>query len=187
MLENDQYAQTITLEDGRKLGYAEFGDLQRKPIFYFHGHRSSRLEPKMYDFEKKQYEVRLIAVDRPGYGVSDFQKDRKLLDWPVDVVELADSLDIDKFAVLGGSGGGPYVAACAYTIPDRLTTCGIVSGLGPVKFGKEEMARSGRVELFFGAKIYLAIEISVLASMEVHKPIEKERYGIVDKSVPKKK
>ncbi|MHA1264406.1 MAG: alpha/beta fold hydrolase [Candidatus Helarchaeota archaeon] len=152
MAENDQYARTITLKDGRKLGYAEFGALQKKPIFYFHGHRSSRLEPKMYDFEKKSYGVRLIAVDRPGYGLSDFQKDRKILDWSNDILELADALKIDKFAVLGGSGGAPYVAACAYTIPDRITTCGIVSGLGPVKFGKEGMARNGRIELFLGRR-----------------------------------
>ncbi len=152
MLENDQYTQTITLEDGRKLGYAEFGDLQKSPIFYFHGHRSSRLEPKMYDFKKKQCNARFIAIDRPGYGLSDFQDDRTLLDWPSDVLELANALKIGKFAVLGGSGGGPYVAVCAYKIPDRLTTCGLVSGLGPIKFGTEGMMRSNRLELFFGRR-----------------------------------
>ena len=174
MLENNQYAQTITLDIGRKLGYAEFGDLQKKPVFYFHGHSSSRREPKMYDFEKKLSEVRLIAVDRPGYGLSDFQKDRKLLDWPVDVVELADALNIDKFAVLGGSGGAPYVAACAYTIPDRLTTCGIVSGLGPIKFGTEGMMRSNRLELFFGRRFTFMLRFLFWLQMKYIRRMKKK-------------
>lgn len=152
MIVTNRYSQTIILKDERQLGYAEYGDSVGLPIFYFHGHRSSRLEPKMYDLEKSPCDARIIAADRPGYGLSDFQKGRTLLDWPQDVVELANALEINKFAVLGGSGGGPYVAACAYRIPHRLTVCGIVSGLGPVKFGTEGMNRSGRVELFFGRR-----------------------------------
>jgi pimeloyl-ACP methyl ester carboxylesterase len=65
-------------------------------------------------------------------GLSDYKKDRTILDWPDDVVELADALGIDKFPIEGISGGGPYAAACAYKIPDRLTACGIISGLGPM-------------------------------------------------------
>jgi pimeloyl-ACP methyl ester carboxylesterase len=75
--------------------------------------------------------VRIIAADRPGCGLSDFKRNRKLLDWPDDVTELADELQIDRFAVLGVSGGGPYASACAYKIPERITTVGIVCGMGP--------------------------------------------------------
>ena len=76
--------------------------------------------------------VRVIAVDRPGCGLSDFLSGRQFLDWPDDVVELADALQLDRFAVLGYSGGGPYAAACAFKIPERLTATAIVSGMGPV-------------------------------------------------------
>lgn len=152
MLDNDRHARSIILKEGRKLGYAEFGDLNGRPVFYFHGHRSSRLEPKMYGLETKHHSIRLIAVDRPGIGLSDYKKGHTFLDWPDDVVELADSLNINKFAVLGGSGGGPYALACAYKIPNRLTACGIVSGLGPIEFGTEGMMRKNRVELFLGRR-----------------------------------
>jgi len=75
--------------------------------------------------------VRIIAPDRPGYGLSDSKGGRALLDWPKDVVELADTLQIDSFSVLGISGGGPYAAACASGIGDRLRKSGIVCGMGP--------------------------------------------------------
>jgi pimeloyl-ACP methyl ester carboxylesterase len=75
--------------------------------------------------------VRVIAPDRPGFGGSEFKRSRKLEDWPQDVIELADALDLDRFAILGFSGGGPYVAVCALKIRQRLSVAGIVSGLGP--------------------------------------------------------
>ena len=68
MTEKDLLNQIYTLKDGRKLGYAEFGTSNGKPLFYFHGHGSSRLEPKMYNLDKLKDEVHLIAIDRPGFG-----------------------------------------------------------------------------------------------------------------------
>lgn len=74
--------------------------------------------------------ARFIATDRPGMGFSDFKPKRTILDWPDDIVELADFLKIDRFAVEGISGGGPYSLACAYKIPQRLTHVGVLSGVG---------------------------------------------------------
>jgi pimeloyl-ACP methyl ester carboxylesterase len=65
-------------------------------------------------------------------GLSSYQPGRSLLDWPDDVAVLADRLRIERFSVVGLSAGGPYAAACAYKIADRLLTCGIVSGVGQV-------------------------------------------------------
>ncbi|MFX0004897.1 MAG: alpha/beta fold hydrolase [Candidatus Hermodarchaeota archaeon] len=144
---NEKYNQKITLKDGRKLGYAEFGTPEGKPIFYFHGHGSSRLEPKMFSFDDNQFNVRFISIDRPGRGLSDFKENRTILEWPDDVIELADHLNIQKFAVLGGSGGCPYALVCAAKIPGRLTYCGIVSGLGPIDLGLEGMDKGKQKEL----------------------------------------
>ena len=152
MTEKDLLNQTVTLKDGRKLGYAEFGDIDGKPLFYFHGHGSSRLEPKMYDLEQLKDLVHLIAIDRPGFGLSDFYKEHSLLNWPDDVVDLADALNISNFSILGGSGGAPFALACAYKIPDKIHSCGIVSGLGPIKFGIEDMAKNNRNELNLASK-----------------------------------
>ncbi len=149
MTEKDLLNQVITLKEGRKLGYAEYGSVIGKPVFYFHGHRSSRLEPKIYDFDQIKDQVHLIAIDRPGFGLSNFKEDYSLLNWPDDVTELAKSLNINKFSILGGSGGGPFALACAYKIPMFLSSCGVVSGLGPIKYGTEGMAKNNRLELSY--------------------------------------
>ncbi|MFC2000902.1 alpha/beta fold hydrolase [Chloroflexota bacterium] len=102
---------------------------------YFHGFPGSCLDYTFSDAagSATKLDVRIIAVDRPGMGLADFQRGREILDWPDDVVELADKLQLDRFAVLGISGGGPYAASCAYKIPERLTTTAIVCGMGPLE------------------------------------------------------
>ncbi len=129
----ERTAEQIKLRDGRTLGFAEFGDPAGVPIFFFHGFPGSRLDYRLVDPGNVALEMnaRIIAVDRPGMGLSANQRGRKILDWPDDVVELAGALKIDRFAVLGISGGGPYAAACAFKIPERLTRTGIVCGMGP--------------------------------------------------------
>ncbi len=81
--------------------------------------------------------IRVIVPDRPGVGRSDFQKGRRLIDWPRDVSALADALELSRFAVLGFSGGGPYAVACAHSIPERLLAVGLASSPGP--FTKPEL------------------------------------------------
>ena len=130
---NRRIKQQIRLQDGRMLGYAEYGVPDGVPVFYFHGFPSSRLDWQFFDCEDPATELnaRIIAADRPGFGLSDFQRDRRMVGWPDDVAELADALQIDRFTVLGVSGGGPYAAACAFKIHGRLTRTGIVCGMGP--------------------------------------------------------
>jgi len=122
----------IHLSDGRKLGYAEYGTPAGKLIFYFHSHPGSRINGRFMDQIAKKIGVRIIAPDRPGCGLSDFKPERTFLDWPQDVLELADHLEIDKFAVLGASGGGPYAAVCANNIPQRVTRAGLLASVGPM-------------------------------------------------------
>ncbi|MGB7930744.1 MAG: alpha/beta hydrolase [Gammaproteobacteria bacterium] len=124
---------SIYLGDGCRLAYAEYGDPEGKPLFYCHGFPASRLEAALLDPAARKARVRIVAADRPGCGLSDFQPDRRIGDWPGDVVELADALGIERFAIVGVSGGGPYALACARKIPRRLTAVGVVCGLGPVQ------------------------------------------------------
>jgi len=145
-----QSDSTLTLRDGRQLGYAEFGDPAGRPLFFFHGMPGSRLEGGLADSAAKELGVRVIAADRPGYGLSDFQPKRTFLDWPGDVVALADSLGIERLAVAGVSGGGPYVAACALKIPERLDAAGIIAGVGPFDQPDATEGMSGMNRFLFG-------------------------------------
>ena len=137
----------ITLSDGRKLSYAEYGDSDGTPIILFHGAPGTRLYWKSFPNFPFQSGVRLIAVDRPGYGLSDFKASQTYAEWPDDVLELIDSLGLNRVAVLGVSGGGPGTLACAWKISDRLTTVGVISSLAPLT--PETMAGVSQTNRFF--------------------------------------
>ncbi len=126
-------SKAIQLQDGRTLGFAEYGDPVGKPVLYFHGSPGCRLDWSIFGDRAwaERHRVLFLAVDRPGIGMSDFQANRRLRDWPDDVVQLADALGIDRFAVWGYSTGGPYAAVCAWKLAQRLTEAVIVSGVGP--------------------------------------------------------
>lgn len=119
------------LPDDRDLGYAEYGDPHGIPVFFIHGTPGSRLFHPPDDVTKR-LGVRLVCAERPGYGDSTFQPNRRLLDWAKDIASLADALKFDRFAVVGHSGGGPHTLACAHALPERITAAGIVAGAGPV-------------------------------------------------------
>jgi pimeloyl-ACP methyl ester carboxylesterase len=121
----------LVLGDGRRLGYAQYGRPDGEPIMFFHGHPGSRLEASLAHEAAAASGFRVIALDRPGYGLSDFQPGRAITDWPADVAQAADALGIDRFSVAGGSGGGPYALACAWRLPGRVTRAAVISGVGP--------------------------------------------------------
>jgi pimeloyl-ACP methyl ester carboxylesterase len=114
------------------LGFSEWGDRDGLPLLYFHGWPGSRLEARLGDDAATANGVRLIAVDRPGMGLSDYQPGRTFVDWPDDVLQLSAALGLDGFAVLGISGGGPYAVACAWKLSEHLARAGIVSCLAPL-------------------------------------------------------
>jgi pimeloyl-ACP methyl ester carboxylesterase len=121
----------LRLRDGRNLAWASYGDPTGQPVFYLHGAPATRLlHPS--DRVAAEHGVRLISASRPGYGRSDFQPGRRVLDWPEDLEQLADHLGIERFAVVGASAGGPYVAACAWALPQRVRVAALVSSFGPV-------------------------------------------------------
>jgi len=142
----------LRLPDGRRLGYAEYGDLKGKPIFEFHGNPSSRLGSILFDEAARRLGVRVVGIDRPGMGLSDYKHSRKLLEWPDDVIELANALGIDRFTIVGGSGGVPSVLACAYKIPERLISVGVLFGPRPLGApgATAGWSRSMRIKVFLG-------------------------------------
>ena len=155
--------ETLRLEDGRLLGYAVYGDPEGWPIFYFHGFPGSRLEAQLADRVAARMGIRLIALDRPGFGLSDFKPRRTIFEWPDDVVKIADALGINRFATIGVSGGGPYAAACALKIPQRLTAVAIVCGLGPLDTpnGTDRMIRTNHLIFFLGRRLPWLAKISL--------------------------
>jgi pimeloyl-ACP methyl ester carboxylesterase len=122
-------SQTIVLPDGRTLGYAEYGNPTGQALLYFHGFPSSRLEAYALDTIALRRNIRLLALDRPGFGLSSPHPHRHITDWPTDVQAFASNFGLSRFAVLGVSGGGPYALACARELPrESLSAVGILAG-----------------------------------------------------------
>lgn len=131
-MSSPELLKTVKLSDGRSLSFARFGDPSGKPVFYFHGFPGSRFEAQSNHEAFLNAGIQILALDRPGIGHSTRKNKRKLLDWPDDVVEVAKILNLEKFSILGVSGGGPYALACARAIPGYLDKVTVACGLGPL-------------------------------------------------------
>ncbi len=116
------------LADGRNLAYSEYGNLNGEPVFHCHSVLGSRLE-QSFNAKKitEQKAIRLIVMDRPGYGASDPDPKTSYINWVKDLVQLADHLNIEKFSLTGYAMGGVYALACAYEIPERIKGVALIS------------------------------------------------------------
>jgi len=123
--------QTVATADRRTLAIAEWGDPDGFPVFLLHGTPGSRLDGQANAGLYSEVGARVIAYDRPGYGGSDRSRGRRVVDSVADVSGIADSLGIERFAVSGGSWGGPHSLAVAARLPDRVTRAASVAGVAP--------------------------------------------------------
>lgn len=120
------------ISSGRRLAWNDFGDPAGFPVMYYHGWPSSRLQARLAHHLARERGLRLIAMDRPGIGLSTFEPGRTLANWPALIAGFADSLGIEKFCQLGISGGGPYVFAGAAGFPERLAGSAVLCGAVPI-------------------------------------------------------
>ncbi len=117
---------------GRQVAYDEYGDPTGRPVIFCHGWPSSRSMARITADAAIELGLRIISPDRPGISGSAFQENRTLLDWPVVLQALADHLGLEKFHVLGVSGGAPYAYATAWAMPDRVIAVAVASGAPPI-------------------------------------------------------
>ncbi|EPQ57500.1 alpha/beta-hydrolase [Gloeophyllum trabeum ATCC 11539] len=158
-------SQTLLLPDGRVLGYAEYGLPTGFPLLYFHGFPSSRLEARALDRLARARRIRVIAPERPGFGLSTFRH-RRIADWPADMRALADHLRLERFAVLGASGGGPYALACALQLPsERLAAVGVLAGAPTWAAGTRDIMLMSRVASFLARRCPNAFRVGTDAAM----------------------
>lgn len=174
MIEN----QTIKLKDGRILGYAEYGNPKGDPFFSLHGWQSSRIHGRRMVDAANKLNIRIIAPDRPGIGLSSFKKDRTLLDYPDDLVELADRLNLNKVTVMGISGGAPYAVAFAYKYPERTKKLALIVGLAPTYLKGHLKGMKKKYKLLWGPQHYISLggNLTSFTNSMVTKHLSPERY-----------
>ncbi len=119
--------------DGRGVQCAIYGARDyKRVVFYSHGFPASRIEAAVAHREALAQGITIIALDRPGFGGSDWSAERRFEDWAKDVTLVADHLSIERFAILGVSGGTPTAVAAAALLKGRVSSLCLVSGLGPL-------------------------------------------------------
>jgi pimeloyl-ACP methyl ester carboxylesterase len=124
--------ETLTLASGATVALSEYGDPAGKPVFFCHGWPSSRTMGELAHDAAAELGARIISPDRPGIRDSQFQPDRRLIDWPPFLNEIANRLAIDRFRILAISGGAPYAYASGWTMPERVEKVAVVSGAPPL-------------------------------------------------------
>jgi pimeloyl-ACP methyl ester carboxylesterase len=124
--------RTTNTPDGRVLAFAVWGDPEGFPIMSLHGTPGSRLSRWPNEDLYKELGACVVTHDRAGYGRSTRRPGRTVADEADDVALLADSLGFERFAVSGGSGGGPHVLACAALLPDRVIRATCAVGIAPL-------------------------------------------------------
>ena len=151
--------QSFPLADGRKISYAEYGSANGIPVLFFHGAPGSAYIPPDMAGAAIRRNVRLIAIERPGYGDSSPHPERSMQSWADDVAALTEHLGLSEFAIAAFSGGTPFALACAFKYPGRITRAalfaslaplaapGVTHGLSPLSSGLYELARSNPDEL----------------------------------------
>lgn len=145
--------QSLALPDGRALCYSIYGIAEPHTgadhiptVFYFHSFPGSHHEAVAAHETAQGLGLRIITISRPGYGGSTNDPNRTILSFSDDVIALADHLHVDRFAVMGISGGGPYVLACVHSLPAaRLAGAIVISGMYPADLGMSGMVLSNRV------------------------------------------
>ena len=139
---------TTTTGDGRTLAFCQWGDPDGFPIFSLHGTPGSRLGRHPDEDVYRRARVRAITYERAGYGESTRHPGRRVADVAADVSAIADQLGLGRFAVMGGSGGGPHALACGALLADRVTRCASVVGVAPCGDGglPREQWLAGMVE-----------------------------------------
>ena len=124
--------ELVSLEHGGYLAHGEYGDATGRRVFFFHGWPSSRTMAELADGAARNLGARIVSPDRPGICDSTFQPNRKLLDWPDILKQLADHLQIERFHILAISGGAPYAYASALKMAERVCGIAVVSGAPPI-------------------------------------------------------
>ncbi|ORY30172.1 Alpha/Beta hydrolase protein [Naematelia encephala] len=163
--------QTMRLPGGRLLGF--------RPLIYLHGYPSSRIEAKPADDMAGRHGIRLLALDRPGFGLSTPQPNRTLLNYAEDVRHFAEVMHLDRFAIIGVSGGGPFAVACTHALPRRmLTGVGLFASGAPWAAGAHHMSWTRRILCWLSNHWPSALGLVIRASASFVKMIMSSGPGV---------
>ena len=125
-------SEFVELADGRCFGLARYGAENGLAVLALHGAPASRIMFDVTDAAAKKLTLQIYCPERPGYGVTPKDEAPTLETRVADLEAIADRLGLQRFAVLGVSGGGPYAVALAARLGRRVNGLALVSPMGPI-------------------------------------------------------
>jgi len=154
---------TLPLADGRTMGYADYGEPGQVAVLWCHGGPGSRLEPAAVGSPAREAGIRVIGIDRPGYGTSTARPGRTIADWVPDALALADHLEVDRFATVGVSTGGAYALGCAAMAPERVVAVVACCALTDMRWdeGRAMLQQGGAADIWSATDRDAAMAIAV--------------------------
>ncbi len=124
----------LQLGDGRRLGFAEFGPPDGRPVLWFHGTPGARRQvPPTARAAADELGVRVIGIERPGVGASTPHLYPSVLGFAHDVREITERMNLGAIGLVGLSGGGAYVLACAHLMPEQVVAGAVLNGVAPTR------------------------------------------------------
>ena len=142
----------VKLADGRTLHAYDTGEADRPlTVFYHHGTPNVGELPRPLFGDGDRLGIRWVGYDRPGYGGSTPHPGRDIASAAADAADIADELGIERFAVMGHSGGTMHALACSALLRNRVMAALCVASLAPLDAEGLDcfagMAPSGLAEL----------------------------------------
>ncbi len=178
----------VRLRDGRRLGYAIYGDADGDTVLWFHGTPGARRQvPPGVRRAAIERGVRVVGIDRPGTGASSRYLHRSILDYSDDIEQLVDALGAARFGIIGLSGGGPYVLGCAYAMPTRVVAGVVLGGVAPtlgddgVDGGVAQLARRFRPLL---TVLREPLGVALTTVTRLARPLENQAFDLYMRSSP---
>ncbi|MEY4560828.1 MAG: hypothetical protein RLZZ618_105 [Pseudomonadota bacterium] len=126
------HSRLLRLPGGRQLSYAEYGAPHGMPVLYFHSLNASRLELLLHADRLCELGVRLISMDRPGIGLSEFTERRDYREYTDDVLALLDELRLDSVHLLSASAGSAHALHTAWALPHRVRSVHCTAVVPPI-------------------------------------------------------
>jgi pimeloyl-ACP methyl ester carboxylesterase len=182
------FQRLIPVGDNRVIGVNAYGSSEGRTMVWMHGTPGGgRQVPEALRRALPDYDVRLVVVERPGYGASSYHSYEQIRDFTADVDQVLDRLDIDRFCVGGLSGGGPYALAIAHDYPSRVASAVVLGGVGP-HAGPEAVA-GGAVGMFsplggIAEPASRAVGRTLQGLVALLTPIAEPAFGLVTKLFP---
>lgn len=140
-------------KDQKKITYYTFGNPNGVPLLFYHGFPGTGKQAQLLCESHLRSEIYFIAIDRPGYGDSDPQMNLTLQKFASDIDELTTHLNVSKFINMGVSGGGPYAAAVAYYLPNKIIKSGSICGVAPITTENFKYLNSRQRKIFLMTKL----------------------------------